>query len=376
MHPTLSIAIRVFNCAQRIDPLVRGLAQLRMPGDAGVELLWIDNNSTDETVACIESLKTSLPVPSRLVQELQQGATFARMRGVTEAQGQYVAFLDDDNIPHPDWLQQIVAAIEIYPQAAAFNGRIDAVTERDIPDYLQPYLPFYAIVDRGAHPFCYNQHPQGLLPPGAGLVLHRERVLAVLRDHPLQLKGPAKAGFHFKGEDIELLQRLKGQQQEIWYWPGLRINHHLSAARFEVGYLTNFLKAIARPRHYHRTLLYQPWQVPLMTLVYGVSDAQRLLAHLLRYKPGLDWQLKWTLLLYIALSPLNSLRIWRLAGQQSQKQGQKQGQKQTVPLPETGAAIEVAVSDARAAGLVWDYSPEILTSGTGSGSPVAVIPQS
>ena len=346
MHLTLSIVIRVFNCAQRIDPLIRGLIQLQQPGYSGVELLWIDNNSTDETTAQIQVLEPRLPFPSRLVLELQQGASFARMRGLTEARGQYVVFLDDDNIPHPDWLQQIFTAIETYPQATAFNGRIQAVTDQAIPGYLQPYLPFYAIVDRGAHPFCYNQHPQGLLPPGAGLVLHRERVLAILQEHPLQLKGPAKAGFHFKGEDIELLQRLKERQQEIWYWPGLRIDHHLSAVRFEVGYLTNFLKAIARPRHYHRMLLYRPWQVPLMTLIYGVSDAQKLLTHLWRYQPGLDWQLKWTLLLYIALSPWHSLRIWRSAWQQRHKP--------LGSLPETVAEVEGAAPDARAPGWVWD----------------------
>lgn len=309
--PYLTVVVRTFNCADTIGPLLTRLSGLSRPDNWPFELLFVDNNSADGTVSVLESFAATFPAPARVVVEARPGAAYGRVRGLTEAQGDYVAFLDDDNWPQPDWLSQIRDAIARQPDAAAFNGKIKPVTTAPIPDHARPFLQFYAIIDRGDRPFCYNDLSSRVLPPGAGLILRRDRALQTLHASPLRLAGPTAQGVHLKGEDIELLMKMQARGDRIYYWPDLVIEHELSAQRFTPIYLENFLKGVARPRHYHRSLRFPKWLVPGMTLLYGLSDLKKLIMHLLRYRNDLRWRLHLAFLRYLLISPYYTWQILR-----------------------------------------------------------------
>lgn len=59
-------------------------------------------------------------------QPLQVGIAQARNAGLEVAEGEIVAFLDDDAVPAPDWLASLVRAVDAYPQMVAFGGRVIA----------------------------------------------------------------------------------------------------------------------------------------------------------------------------------------------------------------------------------------------------------
>ncbi len=282
---------------------------LQIPKDVSVELIFVDNDSRDQTVAIITAALQRLPIQGRVVVEYQRGAAATRMRGLYEAKGKYVAFLDDDNLPRENWLVVICDAIHQYPQASALSGRIRSLTTASIPPYAKPYLAFYAIIDRGNQPFRYDQTPKKILPPGAGLILERAHTINLLKSGTLRLAGPVSKDLYFKGEDIELLIRLQSQGGQIWYCPDIVIDHALSKDRFTSEYLFNFLKAVARPRHYHRLLrLPRYWWLPA-TGLYGANDLRQWIAHLLCYENSLDWRLRHVFCLYLLASPIYTLRI-------------------------------------------------------------------
>ncbi len=302
----LDIVVRVCNSESIIDRLLRHLMQLRLPFEweaEQVKLIFIDNYSQDNTVEKITSMLHELPMKARLVVEKRKGAAATRARGILEAQGDYVAFLDDDNLPASDWILQVKDAILAFPNASALSGRINAVTAEPIPSYAEPYKVFYAIVNRGDKAFRYDVFRR-VLPPGAGLILRRTDALEVVQYNKLRIDGPVEKGFHFKGEDIEFLRKMQARGCEIWYTPNVCIDHALSMHRFALDYLVDFLKAIARPRHYHRMLLYPVWLWPIMTVLYFSIDLQRLLFHIFRYNDSIDWRLRYTFLSYILISPI------------------------------------------------------------------------
>lgn len=307
----LTVVVRTFNAANIIDRLLTCLERLVVPPGWPIDLLFVDNHSTDATVAHIQARQGQLPLPSRVVVEHRPGAAAARIRGIVEAQGEFIAFLDEDNLPRPDWLMTIRRAIAAFPAAAVLSGRILPVTECPIPAYVKPYLAFYALVDRGDRPFLYDDTPQKILPPGAGLIVQRAAVMQVLRTEVMRLAGPVARGFRLKGEDVELLLKLRAQGHQIAYCPDIVIDHALATQRFTPPYLESFLKAVARPRHYHRMLRYPPWLWLPATLGYGAIDLKKWVGHLVRYDNTVAWRLRHAFLLYLFISPLYTLRILR-----------------------------------------------------------------
>lgn len=72
--------------------------------DADYEIIIVDNNSKDGTFEYIKSLNDKKII---CVREVKNGASAARNRGVNEASGEIVAFIDDDCLVDNKWLQRI-----------------------------------------------------------------------------------------------------------------------------------------------------------------------------------------------------------------------------------------------------------------------------
>ncbi len=336
----LSVVIRTYNSEQSITRLLERLQQLEVPENTTAEFIFVDNNSQDKTIKIIEAHLEKLPIPARVAVETTPGAAATRLRGLYESSKQYVAFLDDDNLPHSDWLVEIDKAIAAHPNSSALSGKIRLSNDAPIPSFVKPYLVFFAIVDRGRKAFRYDLTPKKVLPPGAGLILQRSHTTAVLQHVGLKLAGPIGNGFSLKGEDIELLIKLQSDGGEIWYCPEIVIDHAVSVSRFTPEYMYGFLTAIARPRHYHRLLRSRQYLWLPLTFAYFFADLKKWLLHCFRYEDSLEWQLRNTLNFQILISPLNTLRIlmsptFRLEPNSSNSQNKNQASLSPSYLPKS-----------------------------------------
>ncbi|MDX2098813.1 MAG: glycosyltransferase, partial [Leptolyngbyaceae cyanobacterium bins.59] len=144
-----TIAIPTYNSARRISAVIDRLkAQQGIEGIAW-EILVVDNNSTDETAAVIQELQAnwSASFPLRYHFEAEQGAAFARQKAIREARGVMVGFLDDDNLPAPDWLASAHRFAKEYPQAGAYGGPIHGQFETEPPPGFEKIQVFLAIRD-------------------------------------------------------------------------------------------------------------------------------------------------------------------------------------------------------------------------------------
>lgn len=81
---------------------------------AGQEIIVVNDGSTDSTQRVLESYGTRVSV----IQQDNRGQPTARNRAIENAAGEYLAFLDSDDVWLPGRLAKTVAALERKPNAA------------------------------------------------------------------------------------------------------------------------------------------------------------------------------------------------------------------------------------------------------------------
>ena len=101
----ISAVIPTYNRQDLVVRAVHNVLGQRRPPD---EVIVVDDGSTDDTVARLEAL--ALP-GVHVVRQANAGAGAARNRGVVEASGEWVAFLDSDDLWLPQHLERMEAAI-------------------------------------------------------------------------------------------------------------------------------------------------------------------------------------------------------------------------------------------------------------------------
>ena len=117
--PPLDIAICTHGRPDALARCLRSLDAIGLPCD-GVRVLVIDNAPKDEQTA---SAVKKYPRVHYIV-ELKPGLDFARNRAISEATGELLAFLDDDVVVDPCWLEGLREAWAANPDAGAFTGPI------------------------------------------------------------------------------------------------------------------------------------------------------------------------------------------------------------------------------------------------------------
>ena len=123
MSRLISAIVTVYNRAALIAGAVASLALI---GPDQLEILVVDDGSTDETAAVIEGLNDPRV---RLIRHGQnQGIPAARNTGLQAAHGEYIAWLDSDDLSRPHRLRTQVDFLDENPAIAMIGGcagRID-----------------------------------------------------------------------------------------------------------------------------------------------------------------------------------------------------------------------------------------------------------
>ncbi len=113
--PLVSVVIPTYN---RADLLPQALESVFSQTYGRVEVLVVDDGSTDTTASVLDSYGQRL----RWFRQANAGPSAARNRGIAEAQGTYVAFLDSDDLWLPTKLEQQVAVFREHPGTGMVGG--------------------------------------------------------------------------------------------------------------------------------------------------------------------------------------------------------------------------------------------------------------
>ena len=114
-NPTISVVIPVYNAQEHIGQALASVVAQTLPPQ---EIIVVDDGSTDNTGAVISEFAQTVSIPIRLLRQANQGPAVARNKGIDAARGNFIAFLDADDVWLPEKLREQVALLQAQPQVA------------------------------------------------------------------------------------------------------------------------------------------------------------------------------------------------------------------------------------------------------------------
>lgn len=112
-----SVIIPVYNGAEYVNDAVESVFGQT---ESSWELIIVNDGSADNTDAVLEKYKNNNRV--KYIKQKNLGVSAARNRGIAEAKGEYIAFLDADDVWHKDHLEVMRGLIEKYPDAGLYGS--------------------------------------------------------------------------------------------------------------------------------------------------------------------------------------------------------------------------------------------------------------
>lgn len=106
--PTVSVVIPTYNASGFIGEALESVFQQTYQD---FEILVVDDGSTDDTAAVVRGFGSAV----RFIQQEHAGPSRARNRGISEAKGSYIAFLDADDLWLPQKLEKQLALFRADP---------------------------------------------------------------------------------------------------------------------------------------------------------------------------------------------------------------------------------------------------------------------
>ena len=235
-----SIIVCTYQRANSLRETLASLKRLRIPPNWAVEVIVVDNNSSDHTRDVVAEQRAVCPA-LRYEFERAQGLSHARNHGIAAAQGEIILFTDDDVLPEPDWLEQTIAGLERYG-ADACGGYIAPIWEAPPPAWLtERFYGFLAV--RTDREDDYPIDSPSLAPFGANMAFRRAVFNRVgLFDTERGRKGKVLAS----GEDGEMFERILAAGLKAVFLGKSRVRHKVEAFRMTKAYIRRWRRQTSR----------------------------------------------------------------------------------------------------------------------------------
>ena len=133
MKPTFSIIIPVYNAEEYLESCVQ--SALNQKNCTDLEVILVNDGSRDHSPALCDRLAQQ-DARVRVIHQQNQGVSVARNTGIDAAEGQYVLFLDSDDLWENDLLETLEGHIRQQPDMIVYGYRqfgCEAALEEFIP---------------------------------------------------------------------------------------------------------------------------------------------------------------------------------------------------------------------------------------------------
>jgi succinoglycan biosynthesis protein ExoM len=132
------LCIATFRRPAGLARLLEGVRDLAVAPGTALSVLVVDNDPAATALDLCARLAEGFPMPLHYAHEPRPGISHARNRAVEEARARgadWIAFLDDDEVPTPGWLMELVRVQDRY-DADVVCGPVLARFEEPAPDWV------------------------------------------------------------------------------------------------------------------------------------------------------------------------------------------------------------------------------------------------
>ena len=224
----ISVIICTYNRAQTLRRMLESFFSQQGLNRLDHEVIIVDNNSADDTTQVAKEFSNKPGF--RHILEGRQGLSFARNRGITEATGDFVSFLDDDVIVDPRWLANLQKCLD-ETHADAVGGKVDLNFQTPPPPWLGPLFRMHLAeldlaptrlvgLDRSGYSGCN--------------ITFRKQVLQYVGGFDERL---GRSGTQMEClEETVVLYRIKSAEGKLVYDPTVRVEHLVGPERMTWPY--------------------------------------------------------------------------------------------------------------------------------------------
>ncbi len=160
---SLSVVIPLYNKETNIGSTLQSVVEQSV---APSEVLVVDDGSTDQSAQVVQTFIQShkdCGIPIHLMRKSNGGVCSARNTGIREAQGEYIALLDADDIWDKDYLKEQLSLIHDFPEARmwginyaeVYGGKPVRQLRTGLPEGHRGYVPnYFHLPNRTSDLFC------------------------------------------------------------------------------------------------------------------------------------------------------------------------------------------------------------------------------
>lgn len=231
MKKRISIVVCCYNSREVIAGTLESLARLREDGRFEIQILIVDNNSSDGTTELATEAweKSGSARPLKTLNEPEQGLSNARLRGFSESDAEFIILCDDDNRLDGEYAVTAFNVMSTDENIAAAGGSGTAVTDAGFPEWFSKYSASFAAGEQREYKGNIND-AEGYLW-GAGMVLRKQAIDGLISSGFESLLQDRKGHDLTSGGDVELCYALKLAGWKLFYDPALKYEHFIAGKR-------------------------------------------------------------------------------------------------------------------------------------------------
>lgn len=245
----ISIVIVNYNVKYFIEQCLHSVLKARK--NLTIEVLVVDNNSTDGSCALIRS---KFPDLTLIENKENTGFSKANNQAIRMAQGKYILLLNPDTVIEEESLVRCFDFMENHPDAGGLGvkmidgkGHFLPESKRGLPTPEAAFYKIFGFSKLFPHSPRFSRYHLGYLPNNE---THEIEILSgaymFMRKEALDKVGLLDETFFMYGEDIDLSYRILQGGYKNYYFPGTTIIHYKgeSTKKGSINYVLVFYKAM------------------------------------------------------------------------------------------------------------------------------------
>lgn len=237
-----SIVICTYNRANYLGQTLMSIAGQDFPF-TNFEVLVVDNNSLDDTEEAVRVFISTYPhIQMRYMREMNQGVSYCRNLGVSEARGEYIVFIDDDETVDNTFLTMLHSFFKSNPEAKLCAEPVFPLYNSERPRWLSPYTERLLT---GA--YYKGNKIKKVKPkdyPGTGHATFKRDLFTKYGGFKTDLgrKGSSLMG----GEDKDFFLRLIENGIDCYYVPTAIVSHYIPDEKLTARHFRSLTYAIGK----------------------------------------------------------------------------------------------------------------------------------